>query len=89
MGRDRRQERPLKLGKGWSASSPPGLGRQSVGQEGAELGCPREPLDADAVAGEEEVEPEDDFLEVFDISDDDDMGVVGKGHDDANVEDGA
>ena len=45
------------------------------------------PLDADT--GEEEAEPEageEDLLEVFDISDDDDTGVVNEGDDDDDVE---
>ena len=38
-------------------------------------------------SGDEEDGSQDDFLEVFDtISDDDDTGAVGAGHDDADVE---
>ena len=55
-----------------------------MGQEGIELGCPRKPWDVDS--GEEEDGPEEDFLEVLDISDDDDTGAVGEGYDDADVE---
>ena len=39
----------------------------------------------DADSGEEEDRPEDDSLEVFDISDDD-TGAVGEGHGNADVE---
>ena len=43
------------------------------------------PLDADA--GEEGGGPEEDLLEVFDISDDDDTGAIGAGDDDDDEED--
>lgn len=42
-------------------------------------------LDAGAASSEEEDKPEDDCLEVLDITDDH-TGAVGEGHDDASVD---